>query len=297
VRPASVRPRASGKGSPTFPPVIRWERLYAGVMTVALRVDAEENRERILATARRLFERSGPGVPMASIARHAGVGLTTLYRRFPSRDQLMVDAFAEQHKECSDCFGRALADPDPGRGFRAYAKMLCASQVVDKGYTAALVQAMLTGEGMDRERAEGERVALAVLGRAQAAGAVRPDLTAQDLFLLIAGNAGVIAAAGPAAAPPPPAASCATCCTPSSNIRPTKATTIRPPKTTDSQPTKTTSNRPPKTTSSRPTKRNSGRPPKATSNRSPKTTSSRPTKRNSGRPPKATSNRSRRSRK
>ena len=53
-----------------------------------LRSDAEDNRDRILESARVLFAREGLTVPMRAIARHAGVGPATLYRRFPTKQLL-----------------------------------------------------------------------------------------------------------------------------------------------------------------------------------------------------------------
>ena len=59
----------------------------------ALRADAERNRQRLIAAAREVFAERGLDVPIEDIARHAGVGVATLYRRFPTRADLIAGAF------------------------------------------------------------------------------------------------------------------------------------------------------------------------------------------------------------
>jgi AcrR family transcriptional regulator len=87
-----------------------------------LRTDARHNRDRILAAARVAFETRGIDVPMAAIARRAGVGVATLYRRFPTRDALVTEVFEEQFRACAGLVDDALADDDPWRGFAELAE-------------------------------------------------------------------------------------------------------------------------------------------------------------------------------
>src|ERR1700729_80765 len=65
-----------------------------------LRSDARDNRELILDAARALFAAEGLNVPMREIARRAGVGPATLYRRFPTKEMLVTEAFADQMLAC-----------------------------------------------------------------------------------------------------------------------------------------------------------------------------------------------------
>src|SRR5690349_1268544 len=65
-----------------------------------LRADALDNRERILDAARALFAAEGLDVPMGEIARRAGVGPATLYRRFPTKQTLIAEAFADEMRAC-----------------------------------------------------------------------------------------------------------------------------------------------------------------------------------------------------
>ncbi|MDR7275389.1 TetR/AcrR family transcriptional regulator [Catenuloplanes atrovinosus] len=157
-----------------------------------LRADARRNRDRIVETARDLFTERGPGVPMAAIARRAGIGTATLYRRFPTKESLLAAAYAEQFAECVAVVDDALADPDPWRGFRTMIGEICALQLADHGFSAAFLAGAGTEEpGRHRERAVrgfGELVA-----RAQAAGRLRADFVPADLALAVAATAGLAA--------------------------------------------------------------------------------------------------------
>src|SRR3954453_1663695 len=106
---------------------------------VRLRVDAQHNRTRIVEAARELFAEAGLDVTMTDIARRSGVGVATLYRRFPTKESLVAEAFAEQIEECASVVDDGLADPDPWRAFRTVLERVCAMQAVYKGFTGAFV--------------------------------------------------------------------------------------------------------------------------------------------------------------
>ncbi|MEU0546291.1 helix-turn-helix domain-containing protein [Micromonospora sp. NPDC005979] len=108
-------------------------RAYARLM----RWDAEEKRRRILAAARRAFAEKGEDVTVARIARSAGVSVATVYRRFPTRDSLITDAYGDQWNDCAAMHAEALRDPDPARALRELIRTLCAYQVQDRGFTRA----------------------------------------------------------------------------------------------------------------------------------------------------------------
>ncbi|MGX1032686.1 AcrR family transcriptional regulator [Streptomyces ambofaciens] len=78
-----------------------------------LRSDAEDNRERILDAARALFAAQGLRVPMREVARRAGVGPATLYRRFPAKQELITEACKDQLRACRAIVDEGLAHPDP----------------------------------------------------------------------------------------------------------------------------------------------------------------------------------------
>ncbi|MEV4174647.1 helix-turn-helix domain-containing protein [Nonomuraea sp. NPDC049709] len=167
-----------------------------------LRADARHNRDRILDAAREAFATRGLDVPMAAIARRAGVGVATLYRRFPSRESLVTEVFADQLDACGAAVEEAMADPDPWRAFRTAIEKVCAMQLADRGFTAAFLTAFPEAVDFERLRARAELCFAEVVRRAKDAGQLRADFEPADLVLLLkAGNAiaaepGEVAAAG-----------------------------------------------------------------------------------------------------
>ncbi|MBT3156996.1 TetR/AcrR family transcriptional regulator [Streptomyces sp. CHA1] len=159
-----------------------------------LRADARHNRARILQAARAAYAAHGIDVPVTTIARRAGVGVATLYRRFPTRDALVAEAFTEQFQACAAVLDEALADPDPWRGFRSLVERVCAMQARDRGFTAAFLARFpgLLDPGGERERAE-QKLALLVR-RAQEAGVLRPDFDPSDVVLVLLANNGLTGA-------------------------------------------------------------------------------------------------------
>ncbi|MFG1695250.1 TetR/AcrR family transcriptional regulator [Nonomuraea sp. NPDC049309] len=165
-----------------------------------LRADARHNRDRILDAAREAFAARGLDVPMAAIARRAGVGVATLYRRFPSRESLVTAVFSDQVAECAGAVDEALADPDPWHAFQTLVEKVCAMQVADKGFTAAFMTAFPEAIDFERMRRRAEQGLAEVVRRAKAAGRLRADFAIADLVVLMQANGGVAAMAGESAA-------------------------------------------------------------------------------------------------
>jgi AcrR family transcriptional regulator len=164
-----------------------------------LRSDAERNRDRILDAARRLYATDGLGVSMAAVARAAGVGIATLFRRFPGQDDLIAAVFADRMAVYGDAVTTALADPDPWRGFTGYVETVCAMQAEDRGFAEVLTMTFPAVKAIEarRDRAYGQFVEL--IAKAKAGGRLRADFVPEDLPLLLMANAGVIAVTGDAA--------------------------------------------------------------------------------------------------
>jgi AcrR family transcriptional regulator len=164
-----------------------------------LRADARHNRARILETARRVFAERGLAASLEDIARQSGVGVGTLYRRFPNREQLIGAAFAEKMAEYADAAERALEQEDPWQGFCAFVETVCSLQAADQGF-ADLMTLNVPGARelqVDRDRAHAGFVEL--IHHAKATGRLREDFVAEDLVLLQMANSGVLAATGDAA--------------------------------------------------------------------------------------------------
>lgn len=160
-----------------------------------LRADARRNLDRILVAARAVFAEHGIDAPMATVARRAGVGVATLYRRFPTRDALVRAAFAQQMETCVRALTEALADPDPWRGFQRLFETICELQRQEQGFPAAFVAAFpdSTAEHTQaRERAE--RDLMTLVRRAQAAGALRADFHPSDLAVAVLSHCGLVTA-------------------------------------------------------------------------------------------------------
>lgn len=164
-----------------------------------LRIDAERNRDRILAAARRLYATEGLGVSMAAVAREAGVGKATVSRRFPTRDDLIVAVFADRMNAYTAAVTEALAHPDPWEGFTGYIHSICAMQAADRGFADVLTMTFPAAKALEARRAEAYHALVELIARAQATGHLRDDFTDRDVVILLMANAGVVNATGDAA--------------------------------------------------------------------------------------------------
>ena len=165
----------------------------------ALRSDARDNRELILEAARALFATGGLNVPMREIARRAGVGPATLYRRFPTKEMLVTEALAGQMRACHAIVDEGLAEPDPWRGFCLVIEKICALHARDRGFTAAFMSAYPNAMDFAADREYALHSLARLASRAKDAGRLRPDFVLDDLVLVLMANGG-IHAASPAAA-------------------------------------------------------------------------------------------------
>src|SRR3954451_12176461 len=103
------------------------------------RSDARRNRERIVKSARRCMGRLGLDAQMEEIARDAGVGVGTVYRHFPTKDDL-IDALArERFERLRDLAHEALADDDPARAFETFIRASAQIQTEDRALSELLV--------------------------------------------------------------------------------------------------------------------------------------------------------------
>ncbi|WP_371660900.1 TetR/AcrR family transcriptional regulator [Streptomyces sp. NBC_00280] len=161
-----------------------------------LRADAERNRDRILAAARRLYATEGLGVSMASVAREAGVGKATLGRRFATREELINAVFADRMDAYAAAVTEALADPDAWHGFTGYIHAICAMQAADRGFADVLTMAFPTAKALEARRTESYNGFLELIAHARSSGHLREDFVPEDLVILQMANAGVITATG-----------------------------------------------------------------------------------------------------
>ncbi|MDX2933280.1 TetR/AcrR family transcriptional regulator [Streptomyces ipomoeae] len=161
-----------------------------------LRSDAERNRERIIAAARTVFAKDGLNASMASVAREAGVGIATMFRRFPTKEELVDAVFSDRMDAYADAVTVALDDPDPWNGFVGYIEAACAMQAADNGFADVLTMTFPTAKVLEQRRNEAYEGMLRLIDRAKATGRLREDFDPSDLVLIHMANAGVVNATG-----------------------------------------------------------------------------------------------------
>jgi AcrR family transcriptional regulator len=160
-----------------------------------LRADAQRNLLRILSAARTVFAEHGIDAPMATVARRAGVGVATLYRRFPTRDDLVRAAFAHQMDTCARTLTEALADPDPWQGFRRLVETVCELQREERGFPAAFLAAFPDSTRAHADaREQVERDVAALVRKAQATGTLRADFHPSDLAVILLAHCSLVTA-------------------------------------------------------------------------------------------------------
>ncbi|MGY1899866.1 TetR/AcrR family transcriptional regulator [Nocardia gipuzkoensis] len=152
-----------------------------------MRSHAQRNYSRILAAATAVFAESGPDASLNEVARRAGVGPGTLYRHFSNRQALHLAVLQERIEVLCGCGEDLLSAPDAGAALGEWLRALLLHARNDRGLGAAA----LTGPiGLNFECREAiERTAAKLLARAQRAGTVRTDTSADDLIQLVAGIA------------------------------------------------------------------------------------------------------------
>jgi AcrR family transcriptional regulator len=173
----------------------------------ALRADAARNRERIADAARSAFAELGADAPVAEIARRAGVGSATLYRRFPTKEDLLELVFADQIVRCAEKVESFLSHTDPWAAFAGYLESLFELQREDRAFTTALLRAFPEGGRLGRERRRAETGLELLVVRAHEAGVLRADFTGRDVVILLQAHEGVITSLDPTDRPAVEAAS------------------------------------------------------------------------------------------
>jgi AcrR family transcriptional regulator len=152
-----------------------------------LRSDARRNRDRLLAAARELFAERGVDVPMADIARHAGVSNGTLYNRFPTREDLIEAVFTDRLEARAALVAQALADDDPWRGFVGYLTAICEFQAADRGFNEVVARGLPPSPAAQRLQEERQAAITRLMDRARQAGVLRDDVTVEDLAFVVCG--------------------------------------------------------------------------------------------------------------
>jgi AcrR family transcriptional regulator len=157
-----------------------------------LRKDAERNRQRIIDAARQVFADQGVHAPVEEIARQAGVGVGTVYRRFPDRTELVEAVFLERAQRYLVAAQEALGHPDPWEGFRSYLERLRAMQAEDQVVTDVLTLDLPASTAFQQLRKRLYATQNRLIRAAQEQGTLRADFVPEDVVLLLIANAAII---------------------------------------------------------------------------------------------------------
>jgi AcrR family transcriptional regulator len=149
-----------------------------------LRADAARNRARILDAAREAFAESGLDVGVEEIARRAGVGKGTLYRRFPTKEALVRAIFDDLLDDLDQLVDDVAGIEDAGDAFVSFLGESARRQAGNQGFLDVVAQ-RLGGSALTAEQRRRFLVAVArPLQRAQQAGCVRDDLVPEDVQMI-----------------------------------------------------------------------------------------------------------------
>jgi AcrR family transcriptional regulator len=156
-----------------------------------LRADARRNRDRLLVAAKEVFAEQGAAAPLDDVARRAGVGNATMYRHFPTRQELIVAVYSDEVTALCEQGESLLAAEAPGDALFDWLRAFIAHVATKRELALALAD---DGAGrrsalFDRWHEAMHSAASALLTRAQRSRTVRPELKAADLLTLASGIA------------------------------------------------------------------------------------------------------------
>ena len=158
----------------------------AGVPVVRpLRRDAERNRQRILKAASDVFNERGLDVSLDEIARHAGVGVGTVYRRFQTKEELIEALFIDRLDSVAAIADEAHAASDPWRGLVSFMERMAEIMAGDLGLRQMLMYATYGRDLVAVARQRNEPLIARLVQRAQAAGQLRADIQQTDIPFIV----------------------------------------------------------------------------------------------------------------
>ena len=153
------------------------------------RADALRNRERVLEAAKTVFSAGGPDASLEAVARHAGVGIGTLYRHFPTREALYEAVYRREVEQLGELAEQLKSEAAPVEALRRWLRANVEFVATKKGMAAAL--ALAAGPPPSELTAFSyERLTMAIgtlLARAVEAGEIRDDIGPGDLLRALVG--------------------------------------------------------------------------------------------------------------
>ncbi|MGK2932059.1 MAG: TetR/AcrR family transcriptional regulator [Solirubrobacterales bacterium] len=153
-----------------------------------LRVDARRNHERIVQSARTLFARDGQDAQMDDIAAHAGVGIGTVYRHFPTKEALLTEMVRNRFACFAEIADEIEKIDDPLEALEAIFVRSAEAVEGDVGFQLAMMgSAELEWEGIGEEKAAFAAPASRIIDRAVESGVIRKDFSFADYPMLMCG--------------------------------------------------------------------------------------------------------------
>lgn len=150
-----------------------------------LRADAARNRQRVLTAAARVFAERGLDVSLDEVAHAAGVGVGTVYRRFPNKEALIDALFEDKVENIIVLANEADAFEDPWEGFVYFIGQALEQQVRNRGLRDVLLRSEFACAAAARTRDAVAPILSELIERAQAAGRLRPDVVVNDIPMLV----------------------------------------------------------------------------------------------------------------
>lgn len=155
---------------------------------MALRADAQRNRERLLDVAARVFSQAGPDITLEAIAKEAGVGIGTLYRHFPTREALVDAAYRNELARLCDSVDDLLAELPPDKALRAWMDHFVDYMTTKRGMGDALRALIASGgDPFSQSRVRLTEAVATLLAAGAAAGVLRSDVQPDDVLLSLSG--------------------------------------------------------------------------------------------------------------
>jgi AcrR family transcriptional regulator len=158
--------------------------------TRALRADARQNHDRVLEAAAQVFGEPGADTSMKAIARAAGVGIGTLYRRFPTREQLIDATYRNETTKLAESADSLLTTQPPAKALRLWMEGFIDYILTKHGMAEALPTILATADGLRTHSRDLLRDALAgLLAAGLEASSVRADIDPNDVLMALGGIA------------------------------------------------------------------------------------------------------------
>ena len=152
-----------------------------------MRADARDNRARILAAADEIFGAGGPAASTEEVARRAGVGIGTVFRHYPTKQDLLLAVLAARLGQLRDRARELAGSADPGQAFRTFFAEVIADAATKLAIAGALPDPADDAQAVTRAGDELRQAFGDLLARAQQTGAVRRDVAAPEVYGLMVG--------------------------------------------------------------------------------------------------------------